>query len=87
MQCGTWCPWARPSVFSSLAVLGLRTRSTAKASAAFLGDKANHLPTHTVMGMMERDQRTHLQMVVDIRPAGERCLAPERHVKAALEIL
>ena len=76
MRCGTRCPWAWPSVFSHLAVLGLWTRCTAEASAAFLGDEANH-PSHTVMGMMERDQRTHLQMVMDIRPAGERCLAPE----------
>lgn len=55
MRCGSQCPWAQPSLSSSLAALGLWAYRAAKASAAFLGDEANH-PSHTVMEMMERDQ-------------------------------
>lgn len=58
MRCGSQCPWAQLSLSSHLAALGLWAYCAAKASAALLGDEANH-PSHTMMEMMERDQYTY----------------------------
>lgn len=52
MRCGSQCLWAQPFLSSHLAALGLWAYHSAKASAAFLGDEANH-PSHTVMDMRE----------------------------------